>query len=294
MMKNFTITLCSLLVLTCHCLAEPLKSTVVPKTAKWYFHVNMEQLSQGEMGKLMEDFDFLVLFKTGDRSALQYFTNENGDLSGSITGYGVSEQPKEGVLRASGIKDGAKDAVLENLNELEDYKSWEEDSITMHSWSQQCGRPDRAKTKQMYGVFVDDNTFFMAQNIESLQAAIEHQSSGKNGLKVKNSNSAFIGKHDLSGLKVKSAVGTWANSIETQLDVAKDGAIEGNCIISASNDEEANKIVQSLQGMLAFAALSGKFEDWDPTEGMKISQAGSNVTIDMSVPVSTLKALSRK
>lgn len=295
MIKNyFKIAVASALLFSLNVAAGPLDSTTVPKSAKWYFHVNMEKLSQGEMGKLMDDFDFLVLFKTGDRSGLQYFTKENGDLAGSLTGYGTSMKPCEGVLQATGIKAGANEEIVARLSELGDHQSTEEGDYTLHSWSQKVGNPEWEKTKQMHGVFLDESTFLVSQEADSLRAAIAHRDSGKAGVKVTNTKSAMLAKYDLSELETKSAIATMAKSIETELNVAKSGALEGTCSIQAATVEDAQKMVQSLEGMIAFSSLSGKFDGWDPVENVKVAQSGSKVNVDLSVPASALKMFSNR
>ena len=156
------------------------------------------------------------------------------------------------------------------------------------------GKPDRNKTKQMHGVFLSESSFLVSQEVESLREAIKHSDSGNAGIKVANTKSAMIAKYDLSQLAVKSSIATMAKSIETELNVAKDGALEGICVIQAEKAEDAKKMVQSIEGMIAFSSLSGKFKVWDPVEKVKVNQSGSQVTVDLSVPVATLKAISKR
>jgi hypothetical protein len=267
--------------------AGPIDPKTVPTDSDWYFHVNLDQLSNGKIGDWMMEMSDMMLFETGEESPLNFFTDDGVKISGGITLYGSGREPEKSIIRASGLKD-QKD-LLDEITKSKAYEKTAAGEFTIHSWVEEA----KGETR-VYGAFLDDDTMIASTSRETLGDALDFETNDKKGIAApKNAGSAIVGMVNLEAVAKEAEAQMFrrAKRVESAMNVAADGSISGSLRLDTGDAESAEKMFMMIDGMIAFGSGYAEEGGWNPGDNMKASKNGNTVEIEMKLPISELEKL---
>ena len=280
--------------------ADQIDPKSVPADADWYFHVNLDQLSNGKLGDWMSELGDLFILETGEESPLKYFTDEDDNVSGGLTFYGSGGKPENSVIRAVGLNDA--ESLIAEIEGAKDYKKSSIGNLTIHSWVEEAkGKMAEHNPGEIrvYGTFLDDSTMIASQSEETLGEAIDFHRNPKAGIKKPaNADVAILGSADLvaiarDGGHSARMLGS-AKRMESRMKVAADGSISGTVRVETSDAESAKKMFMMIDGMIAFGSTYAEPGTWNPGENMQAAQKGSAVEVKMNLPIADLEKIKTK
>ncbi|HIJ53743.1 MAG TPA: hypothetical protein HPP66_11395 [Planctomycetes bacterium] len=268
MKKSIIILTAGVLLSTMPILAGPLLKKQVSSRASWLAHTDHEQFKKTLTGQLIRK----ELVNLGIEEHLSNFATISSfhplDDVRNVTIYGTGKDREKAVVLIEGEFD--KEQVLTLVRMNPQYKEIKYGDIVLYEWFDENQKDPNGTAGQMtYGCFYQDDLIVMGVGQEGVKHAVDVlRGSAENAANVIFSRAAQDAKgafFQAMALNVAEIVGeqqeTAALKQTNQVGLAV-GESEGNFYINldltAKSEEAAQAVTKMLEGIIAFAVLSGE------------------------------------
>ena len=288
-MKKIVIIL-AIVILTGLGQAGPVNQKQIAASAKWAFHLDLEQLRASEIGKLASD----EAVKQGHAEKLDNLAEVIGyhpyyDVN-SVLLYGPDDNEFNAVMLIAGNLNDEKIVPLIKLNET--YKLIEYGDLRVHQW---IGKKDE---KPVFCCFSSENHMVVTRKLETIQGALDVLSGTADNLTVGDSlarldeipkNTIVVVAADdlqeVAGDKNKAAILNYTEMLAVIVGETQ-GNLRLNISLITESAESAQQTRQMIQGIVAFMMLKQRDhpELLKLASAIKIAGEDKNVEIDFEYP----------
>ncbi len=283
---------------TVSAMAGPLRPAEIAKDAKWVAHLDLEQLKAGQLGQyLLQQASTEEMNRKVAALALVCGFDPRRDIS-SITAYGNSGQPEQGVVIFRGVFDQNRLVTLAQSNE--DYEGITYGAYTIHSWV------DKKKyCQRLFGVLHGGSLLLLSTTQEAMKTALDVLDGRAPGMDAaiaqaltpKDMSPFFIGKAD-SPNSARVGCKNVAIGASGEIMLAEQaGFLTVRMKAKARDEETASHLFDMINGSIAW--LKANAEDApDCTEiaqAIQLNKDGESIQASAQIPVgSAIKLLDWK
>lgn len=264
----------------------PADPKMIPNSADWFFHVDLDKLAQGKMAELLGDLD------DEDENPMRFFEIQDGQTTGGFTLYGSITDPEDTVLILSGMN---REELIEEISDSKKYKTEEYESFTIHSWTEKTGnrRGDKQKVTM---AFIDDTSALVTARQGVLEDALDFHEKGGNADRQALGDGAIVGNVNVDAIRKEvdpeAALFDLAKEIEFSVQLSEDDVLIGTIHMTSANQNRADRLRRMVDGMVAFASEAAEHEGlWTPDENFEIEQDGKIIEVKFTIPVKELKRM---
>lgn len=264
MRKSIPVILLCANLLAIPALAGPIAKSQVAKTANWVVHIDNDLFKSTQLGKLVraELTTLGVDKKLEELTAILSF-NPLEDIR-DVTLYGTGTDQDKAVVILDGKFDSEKIATLLSFNPH--YEQTPYNGTTIHRWIDEKKDPDTAKPT--YGCFVGPDIAVISSGLQTVQNAVDvlkgDLPNAKTGVFEQAELEARGGflqvaanqVGDMAAQQQQTALLKQAKEIGFVIGEA-DGDFYIDLGLTAISEEGAINIKKLIDGILAFASLSG-------------------------------------
>ena len=262
----------------------------VPASANWVMHADVATLHKTEMGRYV-----LGRLSEGeadrklDTVKALFDFDPRTDLD-SITAYGKGGRNEEGVAILKGRFATERLVALVQVNET--YEAYPHGDHTIHYWI------DENKNEESYGSVYSDGSVLLGHSERDLAEALDALDGKAKSLSdtqkfdvLRASRNAvfFMGAADLDAMQdVRPEAATLRHADSAQFVMREqNGNLEGDITLDTRSPEDAQRVQQVAQGLIAFAILA---EQKRPAlaglaRTAQVRMANDVVTVSFSYPV---------
>lgn len=271
--------------------AGPFNQGQVASTAKWVVHADMDTLRQTQIGQFA--MEKLAAGDSGAKMAAAaaiFQFDPLRDLS-SLTVYGKSKAPEDGVVLVAGAFNEAH--LLTLLRANASYQTDVYGGRAIHSWIDE----NKPAEGRKYGAFHSPRLIAISQGLPMLHEALDVLDGQGATLDVAGSFGAgpapeaaiFMAGADMAAMRDLSPEASMLSQADTaSLTVSeRAGRLEGAVLMRARDAQTATNIQAVVQGLAALAQMG---QEKAPglaqlAQSTRISLDGTRVRVEMGVPV---------
>ena len=277
-------------------MATPVDLKVLPGTARWIVHLDMEKLLQSEVGKMAQQ---AIQGKPQEAriKALEAMTSVNllRDVHGlTVCGQGASQDGATVLVR--GRFDEQRLVTI--LAAADGYAQTAYGTRSIHGWNDKNSKT----TGRTYGAFGAQNLIVMSDRPESVQAALDVLDGKRASLatagtfsKTSVPGAGFMFLATAKGLRDMEAIHPKAVVMKQVDDMTLTLGEKGNALVLAANvtavsAEAVTQIQQVVAGFQAMALLGAenKPEMVDLAKSLTFTANDRTLQMEMSCPVQTV------
>lgn len=257
----------ALLLITAPAIGGPLLKSRVAKDANWVVHLDCERLNKAQIGRLIRG----ELARVGIEQNLAEFAkvfsfNPLDDLC-SVTLYGKGQDREKAVVLAEGRFDGEKLVALVRMNPR--HEEIRHGDIVLHGWlEEEKHKNEGAGEQMMYGCLYNDRLIVMSAGLDAATRALDvlagaapSAADGVFGQAAPSAEGAFfqVAARDVGGMVDEDEAAVLKQTDTLGLAVGEvEGGFYADLELTAETGEVAEGIRQILEGVIAFASLSGE------------------------------------
>jgi hypothetical protein len=278
--------------------AEPLDTKIVPATAKWVMHVDVDALTDSAAWKtiepkLREDAEYARGIEEVERI---FQVNLDQDLH-SVTLYGSSFRKEDAVVVVHARADRERLAMLLSFNE--GYAKDQAGSYIVHTWAE--------ADRQNYGAFASNDRFVVAPSSAKVAAAMDVLE-GKKEIETINSDTLtpplgtgtagvilYVAGEGIADLATENTARSPLFQQVKSASVAITGAGDGlkaSGKLEAVDADVARNVVSLAEGARALVNLNAADDNLAllgrVTAAAKVTAEGSTVTLDWPLSSQTI------
>lgn len=265
----------------------------VAEEAKWFLHVNLDQLRGSEIGKQLltrVDGDAQRKIKAFER---MISFNPLEDLD-AVTLFGMGADPEQAVAVIRGVFD------VEHLSDLapaaDGYKAHTHAGRTIHSWDDEKNLGAR-----IYGCIYSEQLMLLGPNLKLVQQAIGLAGGDVAGMADTAAFDAgsgrtpiFVASADLSildGIEIESR---FVRKIRKMHMVAGevDGQVFAGATIEAADQRTPKLLGKMLSGVIAFAEAAEQIPA-ATSDAIRIENSGTQMRIDGTMDLETFAQMAK-
>jgi hypothetical protein len=267
-MKKLVMVLIVSLLAAVPVFGGPLMKNQVSRTANWVVHADFERFLSSQIGQLIRK----ELANQGIEEKLvdfaKIFSFHPLDDVRDVTIYGNGQAQEKAVVLIDGRFDKEKLVSLVRLNSQ--HQEAEYGDVTIHGWLHEEKKGSEVvKSFMMYGCVYQDKLVIMSAGMDTVKQAVDvlrgtaqGAADGQFGVASLNAQGAFFqvaatGVSDIAGQEQQAAVLRQTDKLGLAV-----GETEGKVYVDlglvAKTVEEAQNINKVLEGIIAFATLSGE------------------------------------
>ena len=267
-MKKLMMVLIVSLLMAVPVFGGPLMKSQVSSTANWVVHADYERFFSSQLGGLIRK----ELANQGIEEKLanfaKIFSFHPLDDVRDVTIYGNGQDREKAVVLIDGRFDKEKLEALVRLNPQ--HQEVEYGDITIHGWLHEEKKGSEVvKSYMMYGCLYQDKLVVMSAGMDAVKQAVDvlrgtaqGAADGQFGAAAMNAQGAFFqvaanGVSDVAGQKQQAAVLRQTDKLGLAIGETE-GKVYVDLGLAAKTEEDAQNINKVLEGIIAFAALSGE------------------------------------
>lgn len=275
-------------------MAGPLRPAEVSKDAKWVAHLDVEQLKAGQIGQyLLQQASTEEMNRKAAAFILVCGFDPRKDIS-SITAYGNSGQPEQGVMILRGVFDQNRLVTLAQANE--DYEGITYGNYTIHSWV------DKKKCCQrMFGVVHGGNALLLSKTQEEIKAALDvldgrapgMDAATAQALTPKGMSPFFVGKGDSPNSACAGCKNLAIGATGEMMLAEQAGFLSVRMKAKAKDEEAASLLFDMINGSIAWLKASAENmpECAEVARAIQLSKDGDSIQANAQIPVGPVMKL---